>query len=69
MKNIIKLEEAGILIISIFLLYKLNLHLSWWLYIILFFSPDVGMAGYLINTKVGATLIIFFIIKLLALLY
>ena len=54
MKNLIKLEEAGVFIISIFLLYKLNLHLSWWLYVILFFSPDIGMAGYLVNTKVGA---------------
>lgn len=54
MKNLIKLEEAGVLIISIFLLYKLNLHLSWWLYLILFLSPDIGMVGYLVNTKVGA---------------
>ena len=54
MKNLIKLEELGILIVSIFALYKLNIHLSWWLYIILFLSPDIGMLGYLINTKVGA---------------
>jgi hypothetical protein len=54
MKNLIKLEELGILALSIFLLYKLNIHLSWWLYIILFLSPDIGMSGYLINTRVGA---------------
>ena len=54
MKNLIKLEEIGILVISIFLLYKLNIRLSWWLYILLFLSPDIGMIGYIINTKVGA---------------
>ena len=54
MKNLIKLEELGILVISIYLIYKLNMDLSWWLYLILFFSPDIGMIGYLINTKVGA---------------
>jgi hypothetical protein len=54
MKTLIKLEETGILAISIFLLYKLPLHLSWWLYIILFLAPDIGMIGYLVNSKVGA---------------
>jgi len=54
MKNLIKLEEAGILIISILLMYKLNIHLPWWLYFILFLSPDIGMMGYIINTKIGA---------------
>ena len=54
MKNLIKLEELGVFAVSIFFLYKLNINLSWWLYIILFFSPDIGMIGYLVNTKVGA---------------
>ncbi|MEP7238833.1 MAG: DUF4260 domain-containing protein [Ferruginibacter sp.] len=54
MKSLIKLEELGVFALSVFLLYKLNMHISWWLYIILFFSPDIGMIGYLINTKVGA---------------
>lgn len=27
---------------------------SWWLILLLFLSPDIGMLGYLINTKVGA---------------
>jgi len=35
-------------------LYQFHLHVSWWMYVILFFSPDIGMLGYLINTKVGA---------------
>jgi hypothetical protein len=54
MKNLIKLEEAGIFALSVFLLFKLNIHLSWWLYLILFLSPDIGMLGYLINAKIGA---------------
>jgi hypothetical protein len=54
MKNLIKLEELGIFAVSVVLLYKLGIHLSWWLYIILFLSPDIGMLGYIVNTKVGA---------------
>ena len=54
MKNLIKLEEVGLFIISVLFIYKLNIHLSWWLYLILFFSPDIGMIGYIINTKIGA---------------
>ena len=54
MKNLIKLEEAGVFAVAVFLLYKLNIHLGWWLYLILFLSPDIGMLGYMINTKIGA---------------
>ena len=54
MKNLIKLEELAVFTLSIFLLYRLNMNISWWLYLILFFSPDIGMIGYLIDTKVGA---------------
>jgi hypothetical protein len=54
MKNLIKLEEIGILAISVFLLYKLGIRLAWWFYLVLFLSPDIGMLGYLINARVGA---------------
>ncbi len=54
MKHLIKLEELGVFAASAFFLYKLNINISWWLYILLFFSPDIGMVGYLINTRVGA---------------
>ena len=54
MKNLIKLEELGILAASIFFLCHLNINIAWWLYLILFLSPDIGMVGYLINTRVGA---------------
>ena len=54
MKNLIKLEEFRLFALTIFLLYKLNLDISWWLYIILFFSPDIGILGYAINNQIGA---------------
>ena len=54
MNTILKLEEAAMTAIGIYLLTIYNLHLSFWIWIILFFSPDIGMLGYLINTKVGA---------------
>ena len=40
--------------IAIYLLTIYNLHLSFWIWAILFFTPDIGMLGYLVNTKVGA---------------
>jgi hypothetical protein len=37
---------------SIFLFTKLDL--AWWWYPLLFFTPDLSMLGYLINSQVGA---------------
>jgi len=54
MNTILKLEEAAMTAMGIYLLSIYNLHLSFWLWAILFFSPDIGMLGYLVNTKVGA---------------
>ncbi|MEP7266519.1 MAG: DUF4260 domain-containing protein [Saprospiraceae bacterium] len=54
MKQLIKWEELSIFILSIFLVYKLNFKLEWWQYFLLFFTPDIGMIGYLIDTKWGA---------------
>jgi Domain of unknown function (DUF4260) len=54
MKTILKLEEAAMTAMGIYLLTIYNLHLSFWIWAILFFSPDIGMLGYLVNTKVGA---------------
>ena len=52
MKTSLKLEELAMLLLGIFLFSQLNL--SWWWFIGLFLTPDLGMLGYLINTKVGA---------------
>ena len=54
MKNLLKLEQLSILALSLFFLYRQDLNISWWLWPILFLSPDLGMLGYLINPRVGA---------------
>jgi Domain of unknown function (DUF4260) len=54
MKVLLKLEELAVFVAAIFLLYQLPVHLSWWLYLLLFLSPDIGMIGYLFNTRTGA---------------
>jgi hypothetical protein len=54
MKNLLKLEELAQLCLAILGLYLQPLHFAWWLWPILFLSPDLGMLGYLINTNVGA---------------
>ena len=53
MKNTIRLEEAGMLLLSIFLYYT-QLHFSGWVFWALFLLPDIGMIGYTINPRVGA---------------
>ena len=52
MKNILKLEELAMTATGIFLLTIYNLNISIW--ILLFFSPDISMLGYLVNAKAGA---------------
>src|SRR5471030_1811906 len=54
MKNIIKLEEMCITVVSIYFLSKYSLGLSIWWWIPLFLSPDISMLGYLINTRTDA---------------
>ncbi|TFB32087.1 DUF4260 family protein [Pedobacter alluvionis] len=50
----IRIEEAAITAIAIYFLTKYNLGLSVWLWVLLFFAPDLSMIGYLVNTRVGA---------------
>jgi hypothetical protein len=50
----IKIEEAAITAFAIYFLTKFDLGLPVWLWILLFFSPDLSMLGYLVNTRVGA---------------
>jgi Domain of unknown function (DUF4260) len=54
MKNLISVEEALLSLVALFGIHMHNLGLPTWLWIILFFSPDLGMVGYLINNKIGA---------------
>lgn len=53
MKNTIKLEEAAMLLLSIYLFYT-QLHFSGWVFWALFLLPDIGMLGYAVNTRAGA---------------
>ena len=52
MKTLLKLEELGALLLGVYLFSTLGL--SWWWFIGLFFLPDIGMLGYLVNPKLGA---------------
>jgi hypothetical protein len=54
MKNLLRIEELAMFLFSIYLFNKLNF--SWWWFPTLLLTPDLSMAGYLINTKVGAYL-------------
>lgn len=54
MKYTIKLEEVAMSLLAIYFLSFHSLGLSWWVWALLFFAPDISMLGYLINTRVGA---------------
>lgn len=68
MKTILKTEELAQLAVATIGLYFQPLHFSWWLWILLFLSPDISMLGYLINTKTGAVCYNFFHHKLIAII-
>lgn len=54
MKIILKVEELAMAVVAVYFLSIYNLGLSWWVWVLLFFSPDISMLGYLHNTKTGA---------------
>ncbi len=54
MKYIIQLEELALFAIAVYGCNLQALEFSWWVWIILFLLPDLGMLGYLVNPKVGA---------------
>ena len=56
MKQLLQLEQLSLLTAAIAGLYLLPLHLSWWAYQLLFFAPDLSIAGYLVNNSMGARL-------------
>lgn len=68
MKLILKFEEVAMAVISIYFLSIYNLGLSFWIWLILFFTPDIGMLGYALNTRIGAITYNLFHHKALALL-
>jgi len=54
MKTTLKLEEAAKFIFSYYLTVQLGF--SWWVFWAWLLAPDIGLIGYLVNTKVGAAL-------------
>ena len=52
MRNLIKLEELFLFLLSIYLFIQLDY--AWWWYALLFLAPDLGMIGYFISPQVGA---------------
>ena len=52
MKTTLKFEEVAQFILGIFLFSQLDY--AWWVFPALLLLPDIGMIGYLIDTKAGA---------------
>ena len=52
MGNILKLEELAMMLLGIWAFSLLDY--SWWWLVGLFFVPDIGMLGYVINNETGA---------------
>lgn len=67
MKTILRLEEFGLFLFSIYLFGLLRF--PWWYYPVLFFVPDVSMLGYLAGPRMGALIYNFVHHRALALLY
>jgi hypothetical protein len=54
MKILLRIEEIAMTVIAIYFLSLHHLGLSVWIWVLLFFAPDISMLGYLANTKLGA---------------
>ena len=52
MENLIKLEELGLFILTIYLFIQLEY--PWWLYPLLLFIPDISILGYMGSETSGA---------------
>ena len=65
MNAVIKLEELGMFLFSIYIFSTLSY--DWWWFPLLILAPDISMVGYLVNNKVGAVLYNIFHHKAIAL--
>ena len=50
----IRIEEAALTTVAIYFLTEYNLGLPVWSWVLLFFSPDLSMIGYLVSPLTGA---------------
>ena len=68
MDTTLKLEELAQFALAAVLLYYQPLHFSWWVWIILFLLPDLGMIGYTVSPAAGAITYNLFHHKMIAIL-
>jgi len=54
MKQLLSLEEAAQLTAAIVALSFMPFHFAWYVWVVLFFLPDVSMIGYLGGPRLGA---------------
>ncbi|HLV39760.1 DUF4260 domain-containing protein [Xanthomarina sp.] len=52
MKSALKIEELMMFVLGIFAFNQLDF--AWWWFLLLLLTPDIGMLGYVVNTKIGA---------------
>ena len=52
MKNLLRLEEGAQFLLCLAALIMNDV--PWWVYVLLVIGPDIGMLGYLLNTRIGA---------------
>ncbi|WP_437918894.1 DUF4260 domain-containing protein [Sphingobacterium sp. LRF_L2] len=54
MRLSLRIEEISFTVASLYGLAIYNLGLPFWSLVLLFFTPDISMLGYLVNPKIGA---------------
>ncbi len=54
MKKILRSEELAQMLIALAALSQQPISFSWWIWPLLFLSPDISMLGYLISSRAGA---------------
>ena len=52
MKTTLKIEELMMFVLGIYAFNQLDF--SWWWFLVLILTPDIGMLGYVVNDKIGA---------------
>jgi hypothetical protein len=52
MNYLLKIEELGLFLLSIFLFSQLQY--SWWVFLLFILTPDIGVIGYLISPRTGS---------------
>jgi len=51
MNTTLKLEELAMFVLGILAFNQL--HFTWWWFLVLILTPDIGILGYIVNTKIG----------------